>query len=300
MATPSEGFKPLLLGVFTVTETAFQTQYRQEFIAGFEQRQSLLRDTTTTEAVIKGNTAVFLVADSGGATAVTRGVNGRIPGRADDNQQNSCTLAEYHDKVEKTGFNIFASQGNQRLIMQLSSMGVINRSIDSIILSELANATVTTGSAAPFTVDLFAKAQATLGAAKVPWDGNITALLSPAALSRLQAATEFANAQYVNSKPNVDDPSWKDKPQAYRWRNVLIIPHPALANVSSPSSEVCYMYHKSAIGHAANAAGIDSVVDYNKEDDYSYARTTIYMGAKLLQNDGVIKIPHDATGLYGS
>ena len=48
-----------------MSDTAYQTQYRQEFIAGFEQRQSLLRDTVTTEAVIKGNTAVFLVADSG-------------------------------------------------------------------------------------------------------------------------------------------------------------------------------------------------------------------------------------------
>ncbi len=101
-------------------------------------------------------------------------------------------------------------------------------------------------------------------------------------------------------KPNVDDPSWRDKPQAYRWRNVLIIPHPMLANVSSPTLEVNYMYHKSAIGHAADVANIQSAAGYNEEEDYSYARTTIYMGSKLLQNTGVIKIPHDATGLYGS
>jgi hypothetical protein len=260
----------------------------------------LLRDTTTTEAVIKGNTAVFLVADSGGATATTRGTNGRIQGRADNNEQNSCTLVEYHDKVEKTGFNIFASQGNQKLIMQLGSMGVINRTMDDIIIDQLATATVTTGSAVAMSVGLFGKAQATLGAAKVPWDGNITFLCSPGALSFLQQAPEFANAEYVNTKPNVDDPSWKDKPQAYRWRNVLIIPHPMLANTSSPSSEVCYMYHKSAIGHAANVGDVSSVVGYNNEDDYSYARTTIFMGAKLLQNDGIVKIAHDATGQYGS
>lgn len=283
-----------------MAETAFQTQYRQEFVAGFEQRQSLLRETTTTEAVIKGTSAVFLVADSGGATAVTRGTNGRIPGRADDNSQLTCTLAEYHDKVEKTGFNIFGSQGNQRLIMQMTSMGVINRTIDSNIITGLSAATVTTGAAVPMTVGLFAKAQATLGAAKVPWDGNITFLCSPAALAALQQAPEFANAEYVNTKANVDDPSWKDKPQMYRWRNVLIIPHPALALPSAPTTEVCYLYHKSAIGHAADTAGVQSAVGYNEEDDYSFARTTIYMGSKLLQNEGVIKIAHDATGLYGS
>lgn len=283
-----------------MSENAPQIHYRDTFIAGFEQHQSLVRDSVTTEAVIKGNQAIFLVADSGGATAVTRGLNGRIPGRADSNTQNTCTLAEYHDKAEKTGFNIFESQGNQIQIMQMTSMGVINRTVDSIILTELANATVTTGAAAPLTVGLFGKAQATLGAAKVPWDGNITLLCSPAALGVLQLAPEFANAQYVNNKPNVDDPSWRDKPQAYRWRNVVIIPHPQLANTSAPASEVAYMFHKSAIGHAADTKGIQTFIDYNKEDDYSFARTTVYMGAKLLQNAGVVKIPHDATGLYGS
>ena len=75
-----------------MADTAFQKQYRQEVIAGFEVNQSLLRDSVTTEAVIKGNEAVFLVGDSGGATAVTRGVNGLIPSRPDNLTQNTATL----------------------------------------------------------------------------------------------------------------------------------------------------------------------------------------------------------------
>jgi hypothetical protein len=62
-----------------MADTAYQTQYRQEFVAGFEQHVSLLRETVTTEAQIQGNQCIFLVADSGSATAVTRGVNGLIP-----------------------------------------------------------------------------------------------------------------------------------------------------------------------------------------------------------------------------
>src|SRR5207244_4447241 len=106
---------------FIMSDTAFQIQYRQEFIQAFEQHQTLLRETVTTEAVIKGQQAVFLVAGSGAATAVTRGTNGRIPARADANTQNTCTLQEWHDLVRKTGFNIFASQGNQRAIMQMTT-----------------------------------------------------------------------------------------------------------------------------------------------------------------------------------
>ena len=36
---------------FAMSDSAFQIQYRQEFIQAFEQHQSLLRDTVTTEAV---------------------------------------------------------------------------------------------------------------------------------------------------------------------------------------------------------------------------------------------------------
>ncbi len=82
-----------------MADVAFQTQYRQEFIAAFEQHQSLLRETVTTEAVIKGNQAVFLVAGSGSAAAVTRGTNGRIPARADSLTQNTATLQEWHKEI---------------------------------------------------------------------------------------------------------------------------------------------------------------------------------------------------------
>jgi hypothetical protein len=82
-----------------MSETAFQTAYRQEFIHGFEFRQSQLRACTVRETVVKGNTATFLVADSGSATATTRGVNGLIPARADNLSQPAATLQEWHKEI---------------------------------------------------------------------------------------------------------------------------------------------------------------------------------------------------------
>ena len=211
-------------------DTAFQTQYRQEFIAGFEQHVSLLRDTVTTEAEIKGNTCVFLVADSGNAEATTRGVNGLIPARADNLTQNSCVLSEWHDLVRKTGFNVFASQGNQRAIMQMTSMGVINRKIDQQIITELNTGTVTAGGTGTImTVSLFQNATVKLQNASVPWDSRITFLCCPATLAYLEQAPEFTNAQYVDMRPYAgQEANWRDKPMAYRWKNALIVSHPNL------------------------------------------------------------------------
>lgn len=79
-----------------MAESAPQVQYRQELVAEFEEGMSWLRQTTVTEAVIKGNQATFLVAGSGGAAAVTRGINSLIPARADSMTQTTATLVEWH------------------------------------------------------------------------------------------------------------------------------------------------------------------------------------------------------------
>lgn len=278
-----------------MADTAFQIQYRQEFIAAFEQHQSLLRETVTTEAVIKGQQAVFLVAGSGSAEAVSRGINGRIPARGDNLTQNTCTLAEWHDLVRKTGFNVFASQGNQRAIMQMTTMAVINRKIDKLIIDELNTGTVGVGSSAVPTVSMFQNARVKLSNASVPWDSNVTLLCQPSFIAYLEQAPEFANAQYVDLRPYAgDSPSWQDKPMAYRWRNSLIVEHPGLPGKGT-SSEVSFLYHKTAIGHAVDTSGIQSPVGYDEEQDYSFARCTAYMGAKLLQNSGVVVITHDGS-----
>jgi hypothetical protein len=279
-----------------MADTAFQTQYRQEFIAGFEQRQSLTRDLATTEAVIKGNTAVFLVADSGSAAASSRGVNGLIQARADNLTQNSCTLTEWHDLVRKTSFNVFASQGNQREIMQNTTMGVLNRKIDDQIVTELNTGTVTLGSSSTIpSVSLFQNARVKLSNASVPWDSNIALLCQPSFLSYLEEADEFSSAEYVNLRPYAgQDPSWRDKPMAYKWRSCLIMEHPNLPG-NGTSSEISFMFHKTAIGHAMDVKGMQTPVGYDEEQDYSWARASAFMGAKLLQNAGVVVIAHDGS-----
>ena len=279
-----------------MSDSAFQLQYRQEFIQAFEQHQSLLRETVTTEAVIKGQQAVFLVAGSGSATAVTRGLNGRIPARADSLTQNTCTLQEWHDLVRKTGFNVFASQGNQRAVMQMTTMAVINRKIDDLIITQLNTGTVTIGSTSTIpNVSLFQNARVKLSNAAVPWDSNITLLCQPSFLAYLEQATEFANAQYVDVRPYAgENPSWKDKPMAYRWRNTLIVEHPNLPGKGT-TGEKSFLFHKTSAGHAMDTAGLQSPVGYDQEQDYSWARASGYQGALLLQNTGVVVVSHDGS-----
>lgn len=271
-----------------MADTAFQTLYRQEFIAGFEQKQSLVRQTVTTEASVNGNTAVFLVADSGSASATTRGVNGLIPARADNLNQNSCTLQEWHDLVRRTGFNLYASQGDGRRIMQDTTMAVLNRKIDADIIDALEDGTQDTGAAATMSLSLAMYAVAILGNNSVPLDGNVSALITPGAYAYLMQTKEFASVDYVNNKP------FESGLTNFRWAGINWIVHPNLTGKGT-NAEKCIVYHKSAIGHACDVASIATAVGYDEEQDYSFARATGYFGSKLLQNTGVVIVNHDGS-----
>ena len=278
-----------------MADTAFMIQYRQEFITGFEVHASLLRDCFVTEAVIKGNQAVVLVADSGGATAVSRGINGLIPARADDLNQYTATLAEWHDLVRKTSFNIFASQGDQRRIMQMTSQGVINRKIDNDIISTLdANVVNHAGPASTASIQLCVRAETILGNNAVPIGSNIYGLITPAFHGYLRQTPEFSSAEYVGWKPFEDPKAFDDKPLMFRWMGKGWIVHPSLTGVGT-AAELCYMFHKSALGHAVDSKGLQALVGYFEEQDYSWARTSLFMGTQMLQTKGVVQMIHDGS-----
>lgn len=269
-----------------MADTAFQRMYRQETIMGFEKRQSLLRHTVTTQVQLNGNECVFLVADSGGATAVTRGINGDIPTRPDNLNQYTATLTEWHDVPERTNFNIFASQGEGRSIMQATSMNVINRKVDSQIHTELANGSVTWGAAAVPTLPLITKAKTKLGNAFAVQDAPIFAAITPAFCGVLYSLIQFSSADYVNMKPF----EGVGKDRAFSWYGVNWIVDGGLPGVGTDTA-VCYMYSKAALGHAVNTDTMSTFVGYDEKNDKSWARHSIYMGAKLLQNSGVVKMP---------
>lgn len=279
-----------------MSDTAFQTQYRQEYVAGFEQKKSYFMGSAVSEAVIKGNQATFLVADTGGAQAVTRGVNGLIPGRADNLNQYTAALAEWHDKPKRTNFNIFASQGDGRRILQEGSIKVLNRKIDDLLIAELTTGTQTTGATQTASLALFTKAKAILGNADVDVEEeeNMFCAFSPAAEAYLLQVKEFANANYVDVKPLVG-PAMRMR----RWMGVNWFISNRLVGRTT-SSESLLMYHRNSIGWAADTSGMNVMADYNREEDYYWARASMFMGTKLLQNSGVVKIIHDGSAYVAS
>lgn len=231
------------------------------------------------------------MADSGSGTATTRGVNGLIAARADNLNQYSATLVEWHDLTRKTDFNVFASQGDGRRIMQETSMAVINRKIDDDILSALSASTTTIATAAPASLANVIRARTKLGNNAVAIDetDNMFAVVSPAYMGYLLQMPEFVNSQWVDVKP-LTGPAMK----LMRWAGFNWIESPRISGIGT-AAEYVYFFHRNAVGHAVNVGEIDAKAGFDEEQKYSWARTSIYMGNKLLQTTGAVKVTHDGS-----
>lgn len=270
-------------------------QYKKDFVPAFQQRSSLLRMAAMKETVMNGNQATFVVSGSSSDTAVTRGTNGQIPYGNPTNSQVTATLVEKHAPYELTGFNVFASQGNQVRVMRDQSIAVINRDIDLTILAELANATQDFGTGTA-TLATVLGAQAILGNndVDVEDEANMFAVITPAFRGYLLQTTEFANGDYVDMKP-LGGPVRK----MYRWAGVNWIVSSRVTGIGT-ASEICYMFHRSSLGYAINVGEDKIFAGYDEKQGLSWSRAEVYHGAKILQNSGIVKITHDGSAFVAT
>lgn len=275
-----------------MAETANQTLYRQELVKTFERRSALLEPRVITDGIASGSSYVFLINGSGSATAVTRGSNGKIPARANDDTQVTCTMSEWHDKPQATRFNIFAGQAGaaRRGAMQEESIAVLNRKADDLIIDALEESTQYAGTtASTLSADKVLHARSVVVSANAVVNANdVTGLLTPAAEAYLLQVKEITSKDYVDASqlPNA--------PTMFKWAGITWMVHTGLPGAGT-SSERLFVFHRNAIGLARDRANMNVAAGYNDEDDYYYARASMFMGAKLLQNTGVCSIRHDGS-----
>lgn len=273
----------------TGTINAPLVQYSREFIKGYERGDSMLRSTVTTKTQKQGDSHVFLVTDSGSATAQTRGLDGNLLGRSMNQNQITLTMTEWHDLPRKTGFNIFQSQYQGREDMYQTSYEVINRQVEDQIITALNSATTgPTSTPTSDAIKLLTDGLTIMSGSNVPVDdGDVFACVSHGFIQACQESDVFSSADYVPMK------TWDDgvhsQKRMYRWNGINIFTNTGIPNHAT-NSETCFLYHRKAIGHAIDMENFNVTAGYNDEHDYSYIRCSTFSGAKLLQNAGVQKL----------
>lgn len=268
-----------------------QEQYRDEWVVAFQRGATYLKDCTTTETMIRGNEAVFPIQGAAGRM-VQRGVNGLIPSDNPNDTQVRVPLLEKHRKETQTSFNIFTAQADLREAMQNRGALTAYREVDNEIIEnalEQATNQFNGGSAITLTFGNVVDILSELRENNVYAGDEICMVWTPKAWARIQTFDRATSVDYVDRKPLM---MGMDLP--FRWLGATHMVHTGLPGVGTAEAN-CYAFAKPAVGHAINQGDIRTSIGYDDEDDYSFARHTIFHGARILQQSGVLEIVHDDT-----
>ena len=266
--------------------------YRDEWVETFQRSMTYLKDTTTKETMVEGRSAVFSV-QGVRPKMTTRGVNGQIPAQMRTDRQVTITLKERHALEVRTGFDIFTASANLREGMQNSGAKAAYREIDDEIIAAAAEGTneydsgtkITTPISYGHVVDFLR----VLRENEVAKDDMITCLWTPhawAALLKIEQATSF---DYLPERPLMEG-----KGDAFNWLGARHIQHTGLPGVGTANSK-CILYAKAAIGYCIANDKIRTDIGLDGQNDASYARHTIYHGAEVLQQAGILVVNYDDT-----
>lgn len=268
--------------------------YRREFIEAYNVGVTMLADRFTEQSMTLGRSAVFDVATLGGRMSV-RSIDGRIPRRNRSDTQVTCTLDERVCKEEVTDFEAFTSQADERAKINRSVMLSVNEEIDYHVLTELANASTSySASAAPITLDTATKVIATIVQNKVPIGAqDLTWIISPMMEAKLQNIQGYTSADYVTTKPLETGGNQYSKERKIKaWLGCGWIVHPNLPNTGT-SSCTTYLVHRSALGLAVPTKKIQYEAGRVPGELAECAVAGLMMGAKILQNAGILKFLHN-------
>lgn len=271
-----------------------QDQYREEWIVAFQRGETYLKNAVSKEVVIKGLNAKFALQGAAGRMT-TRGTNGLIPSRTRTDTAPSITLEEKHSLETQTRFNVFTAAAPLREAMQNAGAQAAAREIDYTITDALAAATnaYNSGTAITPTYGKIVDVLSDLFESDVMVGNEITCLWTPKTWARLMTFNEFISADYVDDKALTG--MSQDKPKV--WMGARHIMHTGLAGMGTATASN-FVFAKPAVGHAISTDEIDVAAGYNEEQDYSYSRHTIFDGATILQQAGVIKVVTDDTAAF--
>ncbi|KRB51968.1 hypothetical protein ASE04_09670 [Rhizobium sp. Root708] len=269
-------------------------QYRDEWVVAFQRGETYLKDSVTREIMISGLNAKFALQGAAGRMT-ERGTNGLIPSRNRTDTQPTITLKEKHSKETQTGFNVFTAPANLREAMQNAGALTASREVDYTITDALATATnvYAGGTAQTLTYGKVVDELSALWQNNVMPGAEITCLWTPKAWARLLTFNQFLSADYVDAKPLAG--LALDRPKM--WLGAKHIMHTGLPGMGTATASN-FIFAKPAVGYAIASGDIQVESGYNGEDDYSWDRATLYDGATILQQAGVLKVVTDDTAAF--
>lgn len=271
----------------TTIDQAFVKQFEREVHEAYQRMGSKLLNTVRSKNNVVGASTVFQKVGKG--IAATKSRHGSVPVMNLDHSNVEVTLNDFYagDWVDR--LDEFKTNIDERAVIANAGAYALGRKTDELIITALSAATTKT----PTTAGGMTKAKALeafeiLFNNEVPDDGQRYAIVGYKQWGELLSIEEFSSADYVGQ----DELPWNGV-QAKRFLGTLFVPHSGLP-VDENGVRQCFVYHKTALGHAAGA-DVQTDITWHGDRAASFVNNMMSQGADLIDNDGIVIIDCDET-----
>lgn len=263
-------------------DTAFVKQFEREVHEAYQRQGSKLRGTVRNRTGVKGATCVFPKVGTG--VAMTKAQGAMVPVMNLDHTNVEVVLSDYYAGDWLDRLDELKIAHDERAVIANAGAYALGRKTDELIINALAASTNTVATTAGgMTLAKALQAFSLLGGADVPDDGQRFAVVGYKQWSELLGIAEFAQANYVG-EANLP---FKNM-QAKQWLGMTFIQHNGLPLASG--SRKCFVYHKTALGHASGADVITDISWHGDRASY-FVNNMMSQGAALIDANGVAVIP---------
>ena len=272
-------------------DQAFIKQFEREVHEAYQRQGSKLRNTVRTINNVKGATATFQKVGKGTASTKTR--HGKVPVMNLEHSNVEAILSDYYagdwvDKLDELKTNI-----DERQIIANAGAFALGRKTDQLIIDQLDAVALAAQQIADGNVGMtkakVLEAFEILGDNDVPDDGQRFGVVGWKQWSELIQIDEFSSADYV--KP--EQLPYAGVTQAKEWLGIKWMPHSGLSSDSNDIRD-CYIYHKTAIGHASGS-DVQSDMTWHGDHAAHFVNNMMSQGAALIDETGLVQIGCDET-----
>jgi len=265
----------------TTIALSFVKHFEAEVHTAYQQMGSKLKSTVRSQNNVKGATCVFQKVGKGVATVKER--HAQVPVMNLTHAPVECALADYYAGDWVESLDELKLNQDERRVVAAAGAYALGRKTDDLVIAALNAATVTVGAyTGLLTKTILLEAFSKLNQADVPDDGQRFGLVGPLQWNALLSLPEFTESTYVGE----EYPLLKGT-ESRKWLGIIWIMHNSLPLTGT--SRDCFIYHKTAVGHAS---GKDVTTDITWHGDRAsyFVNNMMSQGAALIDNAGVVKI----------
>ncbi|MBL0690546.1 MAG: hypothetical protein JJV93_02740 [Alphaproteobacteria bacterium] len=263
-------------------ESAFIKHFEAEVHSCYQQMGTKLRNTVRTKNNIVGSNTVFQKVGKGVANTKSR--HGMVPVMNLSYEPVECLLQDYYagdwvDALDELKTNI-----DERRVVASAGAYALGQKTDELIINKLNETTQNSGDfSTGLTKEIILKAVEQLNSKNVPDDGQRFAVVGVHQWNELLQMDEFVKSDYVGDAHPLLNGSENRK-----WMGIVWILHNELP-ISDSDERSCFIYHKSAIGHAV-AQDIKTDISWHGERASFFVSNSMSQGSALIDDTGIVKL----------